>query len=57
MPGQSLLGDLINEGLQTEVVSAAKIKHVQGNKDTRIFPELNVSEANVFAVLGLWLVP
>ena len=57
MPSQSLLGDLIDEGRQTEVVSATKIKHIQGNEDIRIFPKLNVSEADGFVVLALWLVP
>ena len=53
MPSQSLLGDMVNKGCQTEVGSAAKIKHVQGNEDARTFPELNISEANGFAVLVL----
>ena len=57
MPSQSLLGDMINKGRQTEVVSAAKIKLIQGNEDIGIFPELNVSEANGFAGLGLWCLP
>ena len=45
MPGQSLLSDVFDESIKTEIGLAIDIEHIPSDKNIWILPELSISKA------------